>query len=121
MWFEENDKGIIEDITAVKTVVLQEPEAGKFCDIHDQRKWFMEKNYWPFEKVVSKEEDRLLFLKFVKAWEYYSWYRTEITIENFDIKDSANPLQKNSERFLILTGVRESEYIIGQRNIKRSI
>ena len=103
VWFEEHEKGIIEEIPEIRTLSLREPEAGRFSDVYDQRKWFIERKYWPFEGPISEEEDILLFRKFLKAWDY-SWYRTENIIGHFEVEDPANPQQKNFEKFRELMG-----------------
>ena len=58
-----------------------------------------------------EDEDMLLFRKFLKAWEYYSWYRTEITIGQIEVEDPANPLQKNFEKFRDLMGGYQIPYM----------
>ena len=63
---------------------------------------------------MSEEEDIVLFKNFLKAGEYYSLYRIEITVGSFEIENPANPLQKNFERFRALIG----EYKISYAHVR---
>ena len=74
-----------------------EPEPGCFRDVGETSKALIERGQWPWEGCSAEEDDLMCFGRLCKAWEYFEFYRAEISAGRFEAENELYPRAKNSD------------------------